>query len=235
MATALFRTLLSAVARFGFGRNRRTGFTLIELIISIAIFSILTGIMTWNFDRYNQSGNVRRGADQIASDLRSIQTKAMTGAPIEGSDLIPIGGYGLHIDLNKSDTQYQLFADRERLDADLTCSAHRNGRLDRALNSTLCLVDSENMDLDIGPVSVLPKDVVIDSIAVDGLSESSIVDVLDIAFQPPKPIATVGVNELTNQAKIETVNIILRHQVTQMRRRVTLVGASGQISVTTPQ
>ncbi|MFH1028328.1 MAG: type II secretion system protein [Pseudomonadota bacterium] len=243
MATAFFTTSANAVAHSGFGRRRRTGFTLVELVISIAIFSIITGIMVWNFDRYNQNDNLRRGTEQLAADLRLVQNMAMTGATTKGTGAgettatIPIGGYGLHIDRTNAPDQYRLFADRESYDGnDCPDPPVRNGRLDRDFFPEglvpLCLHDDTADDLYIAPASMLPKDVIVDSISIAKVPPVP-ADILDIAFQPPKPIPSVGYGQLSNPAEAgRTVSITLKHVKTNAARTITLIGASGQISIT---
>ncbi len=215
----------------------RRGVTIIELLISIAIFAILTAVLTWNFSRQRQAENVRRAANQLVADLRLVQTKAMTGTTIGESDetpAVPVGGYGLHVNFDISHTSYQLFADRERWTGTV-CESFRNERYDRGFNPIPngCLADGTNDDLLAGPTTELPEGVVIDSIAIDNIAVP--ISALDIAFQPPKPIPYVGYNDPESGSEVgRTVRIELLHTDTGARRRITIVGASGQISVTTP-
>jgi len=56
------------------------GFSLIEVLIVIGISLVLFGAITFNLFRVQSKSTIRANSDTIASDLRSQQTKAMTGA-----------------------------------------------------------------------------------------------------------------------------------------------------------
>lgn len=241
MRIAMSNTSFKAVVKRVSGVRPRSGYTLIELLISISIFGIITGIMVWNFDRSNRNEDLRYAAENLAADLRLVQNMAMTGATIQDPDDLstatPIGGYGLHIDTDDP-TSYQLFADRERLNPETgDCESIRNGRLDRLIDlSHNCLWMDGNDDILMNEAVRLPREVEIDSLTVDWWDEPDPISIVDIAFVPPKPIPIIGVNDIAvdNEARVGTIEIGLVHSVTQMHRRITLIGASGQVSVTTP-
>lgn len=56
------------------------GFSLIEIVIVIGISLVLFGSIIFNLLRVQNRSTIRANSDTIASDLRSQQTKAMTGA-----------------------------------------------------------------------------------------------------------------------------------------------------------
>ena len=60
-------------------RQTENGFTLIELLISISIIVIVTGALVPSFSNYIRTQNLRQAQEQLRSDLRSIQNKALTG------------------------------------------------------------------------------------------------------------------------------------------------------------
>lgn len=88
-------------------RKSRTGFTLIEILISIAIFAILTAIIFFNFANEKKRTAIKSAADQIGVDVQAMQTNALGGVVTGGSAQ---GGYGVHFDVDRYD-QYILFAD----------------------------------------------------------------------------------------------------------------------------
>ncbi|MBI4457543.1 prepilin-type N-terminal cleavage/methylation domain-containing protein [Candidatus Uhrbacteria bacterium] len=59
--------------------GRMPGFTLIEMLISLAIFSVVTGFTVANFRRGGQSDELRLAADNVASAIRKAQTFALSG------------------------------------------------------------------------------------------------------------------------------------------------------------
>lgn len=63
-------------------------FTLIELLIVVSIIAILSSTMIPSFNSYIKSQNLKQAREQIKSDLRSIQTNALTNAAPSGSSLV---------------------------------------------------------------------------------------------------------------------------------------------------
>jgi len=81
-------------------KNNNLGFTLIELVLVMAVSATLFGLVMFNLIGTQKSSEVGTQADTLISDLSSQQTKAMLGAgTANGTD------YGIHFDSNK----YTLF------------------------------------------------------------------------------------------------------------------------------
>ena len=59
--------------------SRSKGFTLVELLVSISIIGVITGMMMANFRGGQQSAEVRLATDILVGQLRSVQTSALTG------------------------------------------------------------------------------------------------------------------------------------------------------------
>ena len=59
--------------------SRSDGFTLVELLVSISIIGVITGMMMANFRGGQQSAEVRLAADILVGQIRSVQTSALTG------------------------------------------------------------------------------------------------------------------------------------------------------------
>lgn len=55
------------------------GFTLIELIVVVSIITILSGAMLPGFTKYIANQNKRQAQEQVKSDLRTVQNKALAG------------------------------------------------------------------------------------------------------------------------------------------------------------
>ncbi|MBU1132815.1 type II secretion system GspH family protein [Patescibacteria group bacterium] len=60
--------------------KRNKAFTLIELMISVTIIAIVSAGIIPAFSKYIRNQNLRQAQEQLKSDLRSIQNKALTGA-----------------------------------------------------------------------------------------------------------------------------------------------------------
>lgn len=59
--------------------SRSRGFTLVELLVSISIIGVITGLMMANFRGGQQSAEVRLASDILVGQLRSVQTSSLTG------------------------------------------------------------------------------------------------------------------------------------------------------------
>ncbi len=60
-------------------RTAQSGFTLLELMVVIAIIATITGMAIPSFNNYITSQNLRQSQDQIKSDIRGIQIRALNG------------------------------------------------------------------------------------------------------------------------------------------------------------
>jgi prepilin-type N-terminal cleavage/methylation domain-containing protein len=74
------------------------GFTLIELIVIMAMIAALAGLVTINLFASQQRSSLVQVTDTLVADLESQQTKAMTGITANGA--IPFG-YGIYFDNNR--------------------------------------------------------------------------------------------------------------------------------------
>ncbi len=83
------------------------GFTLVELMVVIAITSILSTMILPNFRFSEQQLSVKISAYRLAQDLRRVQEMAMSSIKFNGQ--ISAGGYGVNFVLNSN--TYILFAD----------------------------------------------------------------------------------------------------------------------------
>ncbi|MBI4276326.1 prepilin-type N-terminal cleavage/methylation domain-containing protein [Candidatus Uhrbacteria bacterium] len=69
------------------------GFTLLELLISVSIFLIITVVALANFRTGEQMERLRFAAENMQQQIRELQTFARTGQQHSGQ--VPKGGYGL--------------------------------------------------------------------------------------------------------------------------------------------
>ena len=56
------------------------GFTLLELLISISIIAIISAGVIPTFSGYIKNQNLKQAQEQLKSDLRSVQNRALTGS-----------------------------------------------------------------------------------------------------------------------------------------------------------
>lgn len=111
--------------------RRAKGYTLIEILISIAIFGILAGITIVGFQSAGKVYAVRQNAGQFVADLQRLQTLAVSGGGVmrcvnqspthtctaneectsNNCQLAyPPGGFGIYIDPAGDRASYKLYA-----------------------------------------------------------------------------------------------------------------------------
>lgn len=56
------------------------GFTIIELLISMSIIAIIAGGIIPTFSSYIRNQNLKQAQEQLKSDLRTVQNRALTGS-----------------------------------------------------------------------------------------------------------------------------------------------------------
>jgi type II secretory pathway pseudopilin PulG len=87
----------------------KKGFTLVDLIIAMSIFSAMTLLVTVNFNSGTRNDSVRQTATIASVVLRKAQSQTLTGAVLSNGTF-PIGGYGVRFDDTRPG-EVTLFAD----------------------------------------------------------------------------------------------------------------------------
>lgn len=84
----------------------KLGFSLIELLIVIAIFGLTVSLVTAAFITFDRNQKLRNAALQLKSDLRQAQNKALSGDKGSGSAVCPststLGGWYIQISTDPS-------------------------------------------------------------------------------------------------------------------------------------
>lgn len=137
------------------------GFTLIEMLVVLAIIVIITGIVIFNIGSEQQNSALLRSSQKLSLDLRRAQTFALSSRVFKTLG-IPCG-WGVHFNGLGSDS-YVIFAD---LATDQNCS---DRDFIRAASGS---EDFENVNLESG-------------ITVNSLSSG----LSDVVFTPPEPTVT---------------------------------------------
>jgi prepilin-type N-terminal cleavage/methylation domain-containing protein len=74
------------------------GFTLIEMIVAVAIFTIITSVLLFNYNNFNSRLNLDILVHQIAQWGRDTQVSAMSVRPSR-TNVNSFSGFGLHFDM----------------------------------------------------------------------------------------------------------------------------------------
>lgn len=88
----------------------RKGFTLVELLVSIAIFTVITTVAVFNHATFNSSVLLTNLAYEIALSVRQAQFYGIVVRQTAAGAFD--SGYGIHFDLAQSSTNYRLFEDK---------------------------------------------------------------------------------------------------------------------------
>lgn len=153
------------------------GYTLIELLIVIAIFGITISIVTASYLTFERNQRFKNAALQLKSDLRYTQNKALTGDKSQASCLRPgavLVGWYLAVSYDASSGGgYSIYSDCGILNSDNT-------------------VSSEVVDALSPEPRVLPRDVRICDVTDNGVSKNPGVNVFFQTILPQAVFFQIG-------------------------------------------
>lgn len=147
-----------------------TGFTLIELMVTLTIFAITTGIVMFSQGKFDNSVLLTNLAYDVAITIRQAQTYGVNVREfgvIAGSGKFV--GYGVYFSFGTdgSDKQFNLFADANgnyKFDGDFVCNAGDIECVDKYIVkrgdkiSAICAgADLSSLDCDISPLNITFK------------------------------------------------------------------------------
>jgi prepilin-type N-terminal cleavage/methylation domain-containing protein len=94
-----------------FTTSKHRGFTLVELIVSISIFAMMTALVVAKYGTFNQSVLLTNLAYDMALTIRTAQTY---GVSVKSENDSFNTAYGIYLSSNtSSNTQFIFFADRD--------------------------------------------------------------------------------------------------------------------------
>ena len=175
------------------------GFTLIELVVSLAVITILISLFLANYRNGSRGTELNLAAETLATDIRSAQDSTMGVEQYNG--VVPKGGWGVHFD--KTVSAYTLFAD---LNADKTFNS-----------------GGANDEGNVGygaRVFTLPANVTIDSISLKNNNNYVSANKVDITFVPPDPITNIYNSD--SSATSTDVIIVLKDGISQSTKSISV-------------
>ncbi len=234
-------------------KNNKSGYTLLEILLSFAIFSILFGIMIFGFSDAKNIERFKKATSLFVSHIKEMQNNALTGQEIiqsgTGDKIVPIGGYGLHMDLNGNGKTYILFADTNSINGFTCVDTIGNQRFDNDGYDWDCNAETSLEFIEFGDENIKITTIVIDETdflnfkaGKDDLYHDEIkaneVD-FDLAFQNFKPFPYVGLHTLMNyrdpnhddydSEKFNTMEFYFLQESLGTCRKVTVFGSSGMV------
>lgn len=199
----------------GFTRSffkKMDGFTVIELVVAMAIFGLLSAATIANFRQAQKSDALRHDSLALSENIRKVQNLGMSGQVFEGD--VPPGGYGVLLNPTYPypSTEYFLFADTEVED---TFHYYEEGLDEKLPNGVFTL--SENV--------VIQKFVVTQVTMCETCRAS-------VSFQPPKPYphACANLDTVPSCGSTRNVCILMKQEQIDQCRLIFINGVSGQVS-----
>lgn len=204
-------------------KSTQAGFTLVELLASMAIFAVLFGIIMAHHARFGGAVTLNNLAYEIALSVRQAQVYGLSVKEFEPGTGEFHDGYGVHFD-RTSDTTYVLFADR---DPDGGGPLLPNNTYDP--NPGCGAIGSECIEqFTIGRGNRITDICAAPSFVPDHCFSTADIDFLDILFLRPDPDAVI-ISDATPPGGYSsaTITVVSPEGITQdIVTRVT-----GQISV----
>ena len=140
-----------------------TGFTLIELVVSISIIALVSGIFLANYHSTNKQSELTMTAQKLVSDIRLAQSYGLGSKEYGGS--VPSGGWGVHFDKVSSPDSYKIFADS-------------NGNMEYDVGEDDKSQGGQTVNLPAG-------------VRITEINTGSLIDSVDITFLPPDPVTNI--------------------------------------------
>lgn len=180
---------------------KKAGFTLIELIITVSIIALITGVFLANYYGGESQSQLLNATSALMRDLRLAQTKGAAHVSY-GSD----NSVGWGISLAAASSTYVLFAD-----------VNGNHVYDGA---------AESVTLKGGRTATLPEGIIIDTIKPEGTSDYSDVAFITFYYESGVLRAYLTNNSLSFSVPLE---ITLKDTNTDATKTV-IINAYGLIS-----
>lgn len=172
-------------------KSVKSGFSLIELIVSLSVITLLTGLFLANYHGANRRTDLTMTAQTLVTDIRFAQANALGLIKYDGE--VPAGGWGVYFarGSNNNDTRYVIFADEN------DDRSYQEGEGNEGLGGRL--VD-------------LPPNIVIDNIRVGSIQDTK----ASVTFLPPDPLTRIQGTSATSTS----VEIRLREKLNDTTKTV---------------
>lgn len=165
--------------------KNKLGFTLIEMLTSIAIIVMVTAVFTANYKNNNRRSDLVMMAQKMVADIHATQNNSL--GLVKYGNIIPAAGWGVNFDITTEAgrSKYIIFADLDQPGYEESGATIPPGAGFMKLSEGEADVQSGARIID------LPSGIIIDSLNVEGTRVNS----ADITFLPPDPKTHIFSNE----------------------------------------
>lgn len=174
-------------------KKSQTGFTLVELLVTITIFVILTGVVLFNQSKFNSTILLTNLSYDIALTIRQAQTYGINIKEFDAGGTDNFYPYGVHFDKADAPKSFILFADTSYSTITRTGDGLYNN--DNAANLSSCNTVAERARGCVKRYNIQRGNYISDLIVSDSTGTTS-VNKLDIVFQRPNPDAHIRANNV---------------------------------------
>ena len=149
--------------------KKQNGFTLMELLASMFIIALLTGIFLANYHGANQRNKLIMATQKLVGDIRMAQNHALGAKEFEGN--APAGGWGIYF--NKANSYYIIFADTNSPGGDQNYDgdAEKYSQINLPDGVTIYDIDDNYNDPDEFAITFLPPN---PDTYIDGVKDNTV-------------------------------------------------------------
>jgi prepilin-type N-terminal cleavage/methylation domain-containing protein len=178
-----------------FKKQKQQGFTLVELLVTISIFVILTGIVLFNQTKFNSSILLTNLAYDTALTIRQAQSYGINVKEFNSDGNGEFLPYGVHFE--KDEKSFILFSDIDNADNDT--DGFFEGNISSCDKADGCVT---RYSIKRGNYI---KDICAEAVAEGTFDCSNSKDELDIVFVRPNPDAQIRFEGTTNTSPTATI------------------------------
>lgn len=181
----------------------KRGFTVIEMLVVLAIVAILPAVIIANFPQIKLQFALSRAAYSFAQNIRRAQDLSLSSLQYRDASHVvqQVYGYGIYLNLTDlGDQRYLLYAD-----ADPENQSYDSGDY---------IV--ENIDLAVSEPGVMIKEI-----------DNVVGDTASVNFSPPDPVTTIG--QLTSGNT--SIQVVFALQNDPSVTKIVLINTSGLVEI----
>jgi prepilin-type N-terminal cleavage/methylation domain-containing protein len=213
-------------------RTKQSGVTLIELIVVIAIFAIVSSVLLFNYSDFSTNVSIRNLSQEVALSVRKAQTYATSVKGIENTNLSTrdYPSYGISFSLDATSSAFKPNTKQFILFADVPTTFGASPNRQYETNGTCGVIEPGSECIENFSINTTDSIVGLCTDATGCVSTGSV----DITFRRPVPDAIIcykaySADTTCLNTTISNVDIIL--QSAKGLRRTVSVWNTGQISV----